>query len=58
MAEDDKDIEKLKEWINNIKNKPQEFSLAEYLPKIFKEIMDRIEKIQKRIIEFSNSNSN
>ena len=58
MAEDDKDIEKLKDKINNIKNKPQEFSLAEYLPNIFKEIMDRIEKIQQRIIEISNlSNS-
>ena len=51
MAENNDKIKKIKNWINNVQNKPGEFKLAEFLPKIFEEIMTKIEEIQRRIFE-------
>lgn len=57
MAENDNEIEELKKWLLNEKvNK--DFKLSIFLPKFFKEVMERIEKIQLRILQIKKSIEN
>ena len=51
MAEKDNEIDELLHWVKQMKKKGSEFTLASFLPKFFKEVLRRIENIQKRILE-------
>ena len=51
MVEKDKEIDELLQWIQKTKQKPTEFKLHVFLPKLFKEVFSRIEEIQKRLIQ-------
>ena len=51
MAEKDNEIDELLHWVKEMKKKGSQFTLASFLPKLFKEVLSRIENIQKRILE-------
>ena len=54
IPEKDKEIEDLKKWLKLTKENKTNFDLSEFLPKFFKEVMDRIEDIQIQIINIKN----
>ena len=54
IPEKDKEIEDFKKWLQSTKEDKTNFNLSEFLPKFFKEVMDRIEDIQLQIINITN----
>lgn len=53
MPEDDVEVEKLRTWVKTTMDNTAEFSVAGFLPKLFEELMTKIEKIQLRVLELS-----
>ncbi len=46
IPEKDSEVKDLQKWIDTTKKNPTQFKLYEFLPKLFNEIMDKIEEIQ------------
>lgn len=51
MQEDDEYIDELINWVKSSFQSEESFVISTYLPKLFKSILDIIEKIQSRIIQ-------
>ena len=51
MQEDDASIDELIQWVKENNKNLDTFNLSVYLPKLFKNILNYIEKIQERLIQ-------
>ena len=57
MADKDTEVDELLEWVRNSQIQYKDFKLHLFLPRLFKEVLDRIEDIQLRIVQLQNLQS-